>query len=173
MVTDPSDAKPGPRKTTTKKTTGSSPPRATEGDTQQQQQQQRDFKFVVEGQDKAKTTKPVAFEVLPPFQIKSPAQTHSPSQDTLGDESMDQDAPESSPTPDFERNADGKFRCSWPRCGKEFTVASRLTTHFRIHSGKPPYLCGYKDCQKAFHTVSVHFFFYFYFLLEITTINKG
>ncbi|KAK3819149.1 MAG: mszf59-1, partial [Linnemannia elongata] len=44
--------------------------------------------------------------------------------------------------------------CSWPRCGKEFTVASRLTTHFRIHSGKPPYLCGYKDCQKAFHTSS-------------------
>ncbi|OAQ34315.1 hypothetical protein K457DRAFT_68017, partial [Linnemannia elongata AG-77] len=47
-----------------------------------------------------------------------------------------------------------RFRCSWPRCGKEFTVASRLTTHFRIHSGKPPYLCGYKDCQKAFHTSS-------------------
>lgn len=35
-----------------------------------------------------------------------------------------------------------RFRCSWPRCGKEFTVASRLTTHYRIHSGKPPYLCG-------------------------------
>ncbi|KAF9154431.1 hypothetical protein BG015_000980 [Linnemannia schmuckeri] len=156
MVTDPSDAKPGPRKTATKKTTGSSPSRATEGDIQQQQQQlqQRDFKFVVEGQDKAKSTKPVAFEVLPPFQVKSPAQAQSPSQDTPGDESMDQDAPESSPTPDFERNADGKFRCSWPRCGKEFTVASRLTTHFRIHSGKPPYLCGYKDCQKAFHTSS-------------------
>ncbi|KAG0290386.1 hypothetical protein BGZ96_006142 [Linnemannia gamsii] len=150
MVTDPSDAKPGPRKTATKKTTGSSPPRAAEGDTQPQ----RDFKFVVEGQEKAKAAKPVAFEVLPPFQLKSPAQPQSPSQDTPGDESMDQDAPESSPTPDFERNADGKFRCSWPRCGKEFTVASRLTTHFRIHSGKPPYLCGYKDCQKAFHTSS-------------------
>ncbi|KAF9901447.1 hypothetical protein EC991_006095 [Linnemannia zychae] len=158
MVTDLSDAKPGPRKTSTKKTTGSSPPRATESDTQQQQQQQqqqqRDFKFVVEGQDKTKTAKPVAFEVLPPFQAKSPAQVQSPSQDTPGEEALEQDAPESSPTPDFERNADGKFRCSWPRCGKEFTVASRLTTHFRIHSGKPPYLCGYKDCQKAFHTSS-------------------
>ncbi|KAK3842778.1 MAG: hypothetical protein J3R72DRAFT_420956 [Linnemannia gamsii] len=113
MVTDPSDAKPGPRKTTTKKTTGSSPPRAIEGDTQQQpqqqQQQQRDFKFVVEGQDKAKATKPVAFEVLPPFQVKSPAHAQSPSQDTPGEESLDQDAPESSPTPDFERNADGKY----------------------------------------------------------------
>jgi uncharacterized Zn-finger protein len=52
-----------------------------------------------------------------------------------------------------------RFRCSWPRCGKEFTVASRLTTHFRIHSGKPPYLCGYKDCQKAFHTVSIFYSF--------------
>ncbi|KAG0316324.1 hypothetical protein BGZ97_007074, partial [Linnemannia gamsii] len=103
MVTDPSDAKPGPRKTATKKTTGSSPPRAAEGDTQLQ----RDFKFVVEGQEKAKAAKPVAFEVLPPFQVKSPAQTQSPSQDTPGDESMDQDAQESSPTPDFERNADG------------------------------------------------------------------
>ncbi|KAG0048378.1 hypothetical protein BGZ83_006660 [Gryganskiella cystojenkinii] len=70
------------------------------------------------------------------------------------EEAMDQDVAESSPTPDFERNSDGKFRCSWPRCGKEFTVASRLTTHYRIHSGKPPYLCGYKDCQKAFHTSS-------------------
>ncbi|KAG0277295.1 hypothetical protein BGZ95_006167 [Linnemannia exigua] len=109
MVTDPSEAKPGPRKTTTKKTTGSSPPRAIEGDIQHQQQhQQRDFKFVVEGQDKAKATKPVAFEVLPPFQVKSPAQAQSPSQDTPGEESLDQDAPESSPTPDFERNADGK-----------------------------------------------------------------
>ncbi|KAF9130065.1 hypothetical protein BGW39_003515 [Mortierella sp. 14UC] len=105
MVTDPSDAKPGPRKATTKKTTGSSPPRATESDTQQQQ---RDFKFVVEGQDKAKSTKPVAFEVLPPFQVKSPAQAQSPSQDTPGEDTLEQDAPESSPTPDFERNADGK-----------------------------------------------------------------
>ncbi|KAF9955715.1 hypothetical protein BGZ72_003474 [Mortierella alpina] len=84
--------------------------------------------------------------------LSPPPQTPSPSQDSPGDTVPDQEAQESSPTPDFERNADGKFRCSWPRCGKEFTVASRLTTHFRIHSGKPPYLCGYKDCQKAFHT---------------------
>ncbi|KAF9117191.1 hypothetical protein BGX27_000040 [Mortierella sp. AM989] len=78
----------------------------------------------------------------------------SPLQDSPGDDGSNQDSFQTSPTPDFERNADGKFRCSWPRCGKEFTVASRLTTHYRIHSGKPPYLCGYKDCQKAFHTSS-------------------
>ncbi|KAF9929883.1 hypothetical protein FBU30_001132 [Linnemannia zychae] len=158
QAVDPSDAKSGSRKTTTKKATGSSPPRTGDGGDSQHQQQhqppQKDFKFVVGGQEKSKTTKPVAFEVLPPFQVKSPSQTQSPSQDTPGDDSTDQEAPDSSPTPDFERNADGKFRCSWPRCGKEFTVASRLSTHFRIHSGKPPYLCGYKDCQKAFHTSS-------------------
>ncbi|KAF8986163.1 hypothetical protein BGZ46_008507 [Entomortierella lignicola] len=57
-------------------------------------------------------------------------------------------------TPRFERNADGKFRCSWPRCGKEFAVESRLSTHYRIHSGKPPYPCGYPGCNKAFHTSS-------------------
>ncbi|GJJ78948.1 hypothetical protein EMPS_11307 [Entomortierella parvispora] len=56
--------------------------------------------------------------------------------------------------PDLERTADGKFRCNWPRCGKEFSVAARLSTHFRIHLGKPPYLCGYKGCEKAFHTSS-------------------
>ncbi|KAF9345699.1 hypothetical protein BGX26_002865, partial [Mortierella sp. AD094] len=46
------------------------------------------------------------------------------------------------------------FRCSWPRCGKEFTVESRLSTHYRVHSGKPLYLCGYPGCNKAFHTSS-------------------
>ncbi|KAF9918884.1 hypothetical protein BX616_004621 [Lobosporangium transversale] len=57
-------------------------------------------------------------------------------------------------TPKFERNADGKFRCTWPRCGKEFPLESRLSTHYRIHSGKPPYPCGYPGCTKAFHTSS-------------------
>ncbi|KAF9582575.1 hypothetical protein BGW38_000041 [Lunasporangiospora selenospora] len=85
----------------------------------------------------------------------STPQTSDPSHCTSEELTMiDQDTAGSSPVPDFEKNADGKYRCSWPRCGKEFTVASRLTTHFRIHSGKPPYLCGYKDCQKAFHTSS-------------------
>ncbi|KAF8971952.1 hypothetical protein BGZ46_010236, partial [Entomortierella lignicola] len=78
----------------------------------------------------------------------------STTQDSPGEDSSNQESFQPSPTPDYEKNADGKFRCSWPRCGKEFTVSSRLTTHYRIHSGKPPYLCGYKDCQKAFHTSS-------------------
>ncbi|KAG0208102.1 hypothetical protein BGX28_000858 [Mortierella sp. GBA30] len=106
-----------------------------------------EIRFVMtdkDGQDKQRSQK----------QAPPTTQTQPQSQDTQGDTTTDQESQESSPTPDFERNADGKFRCSWPRCGKEFTVASRLTTHFRIHSGKPPYLCGYKDCQKAFHTSS-------------------
>ncbi|KAG0250435.1 hypothetical protein BG011_008342 [Mortierella polycephala] len=112
------------------------------------QQQQLEIRFVMS--DKDGQEKPRSQKQGP----SSTTQSHSPSQDTQAEDAADQEPAESSPTPDFEKNADGKYRCSWPRCGKEFTVASRLTTHFRIHSGKPPYLCGYKDCQKAFHTSS-------------------
>ncbi|KAH7034101.1 hypothetical protein BKA57DRAFT_187375 [Linnemannia elongata] len=54
----------------------------------------------------------------------------------------------------FERSGDGKIRCTFPRCGKEFSSESRLSTHIRIHSGKPPYPCDYPGCTKAFHTSS-------------------
>ncbi|KAF9926060.1 hypothetical protein FBU30_004281 [Linnemannia zychae] len=54
----------------------------------------------------------------------------------------------------FERSGDGKIRCTFPRCGKEFSNESRLSTHIRIHSGKPPYPCDYPGCMKAFHTSS-------------------
>ncbi|KAF9275851.1 hypothetical protein BGZ88_002091, partial [Linnemannia elongata] len=46
------------------------------------------------------------------------------------------------------------IRCTFPRCGKEFSSESRLSTHIRIHSGKPPYPCDYPGCTKAFHTSS-------------------
>ncbi|KAF9995359.1 hypothetical protein BGZ65_008987, partial [Modicella reniformis] len=97
--------------------------------------------------------------------VRSPRQSQSPSEPSpnhgqLTPESPDQQRQESgSDTSDaipttivFQRNADGKFRCTWPRCGKEFAVESRLSTHYRIHSGKPPYPCGYPGCTKAFHT---------------------
>ncbi|KAF9570038.1 hypothetical protein EC968_002300 [Mortierella alpina] len=41
--------------------------------------------------------------------LSPPPQTLSPSQDTPGDSAAVQEAQESSPTPDFERNADGKY----------------------------------------------------------------
>lgn len=41
--------------------------------------------------------------------LSPPPQTLSPSLDTQGDTAADQEAQESSPTPDFERNADGKY----------------------------------------------------------------
>ncbi|KAG0039035.1 hypothetical protein BGZ82_009939 [Podila clonocystis] len=110
-----------------------------------------EIRFVItdkDGLDKSKNVKASASS-----SVATPVTT-STSQDSQDEDTGDQDTSESSPQPDFERNAEGKYRCSWPRCGKEFTVASRLTTHFRIHNGKPPYLCGYKDCQKAFHTSS-------------------
>ncbi|KAI8355000.1 hypothetical protein B0O80DRAFT_450354 [Mortierella sp. GBAus27b] len=95
----------------------------------------------------------------------SPSKSPSEPLSTFGQttpESPDQQRQESSgdtsdtapATPKFERNADGKFRCTWPRCGKEFAAESRLSTHYRIHSGKPPYPCGYPGCTKAFHTSS-------------------
>ncbi|KAG0069102.1 hypothetical protein BGZ93_011132 [Podila epicladia] len=111
-----------------------------------------EIRFVMtdkDGLDKSKNSKASASS----SSTTTPATTSTP-QDSQDEDTGDQDTSESSPQPDFERNAEGKYRCSWPRCGKEFTVASRLTTHFRIHNGKPPYLCGYKDCQKAFHTSS-------------------
>ncbi|KAF9302844.1 hypothetical protein BGZ74_004738 [Mortierella antarctica] len=107
-----------------------------------------EIRFVItdkDGLDKSKNPKASASS----SSATTPATTSTP-QDSQDEDTGDQDTSESSPQPDFERNAEG----NWPRCGKEFTVASRLTTHFRIHNGKPPYLCGYKDCQKAFHTVS-------------------
>ncbi|GJJ77347.1 hypothetical protein EMPS_09706 [Entomortierella parvispora] len=113
-------------------------------DSEQQQQQRLEIRFVMS--DKESQEKKHA-------KHEQPSAPQAPL-DTQEDDALDQGVPESSPTPDFERNSDGKFRCSWPRCGKEFTVASRLTTHYRIHSGKPPYLCGYKGCEKAFHTSS-------------------
>ncbi|KAF9368838.1 hypothetical protein CPB97_004213 [Podila verticillata] len=111
-----------------------------------------EIRFVItdkDGLDKSKNAKASASSSL----VTTPATVSTP-QDSQDEDTGDQDTSESSPQPDFERNAEGKYRCSWPRCGKEFTVASRLTTHYRIHNGKPPYLCGYKDCQKAFHTSS-------------------
>ena len=50
-------------------------------------------------------------------------------------------------------NLKNRIRCTFPRCGKEFSNESRLSTHIRIHSGKPPYPCDYPGCTKAFHTV--------------------
>ncbi|KAF9355287.1 hypothetical protein BGX26_006767 [Mortierella sp. AD094] len=115
--------------------------------TQENESQPLEIRFVMtdkDDQDRQRNLKQA---------LTSTPKDESPSQDSPGEDGAN-DSFQSSPTPDFEKNADGKFRCSWPRCGKEFTVASRLTTHYRIHSGKPPYLCGYKDCQKAFHTSS-------------------
>ncbi len=57
--------------------------------------------------------------------LSPPPQTLSPSQDTHGDTAMDQEAQESSPTPDFERNADGKyvaFAKVGQTCGSCFSV---------------------------------------------------
>ncbi|KAF9977673.1 hypothetical protein BGZ73_005183 [Actinomortierella ambigua] len=89
-----------------------------------------------------------------PSSSSSPSSISSPTSSTAIETATSPSGSRSTETPpdepSYEKNADG----NWPRCGKEFTVASRLTTHYRIHSGKPPYLCGYKDCQKAFHTSS-------------------
>ncbi|KAF9167613.1 hypothetical protein BGX20_011552 [Mortierella sp. AD010] len=110
--------------------------------TQENESQPLEIRFVMtdkDDQDRQRNQKQA---------LTSTPKDESPSQNSPGEDGANDFQP--SPTPDFERNADG----NWPRCGKEFTVASRLTTHYRIHSGKPPYLCGYKDCQKAFHTSS-------------------
>ncbi|KAI8350479.1 hypothetical protein B0O80DRAFT_129813 [Mortierella sp. GBAus27b] len=122
--------------------------------TETDSQQPREIRFVMTehtlktSMDTSTTSSVTATATAP----SSSRNTPTPKDSTEG--ILDQaDPPQSPPTPDFEKNADGKYRCSWPRCGKEFTVVSRLTTHYRIHTGKPPYLCGYKDCQKAFHTV--------------------
>ncbi|KAF9362317.1 hypothetical protein BGX34_006405 [Mortierella sp. NVP85] len=127
-------------------------------------QQPREIRFVmtdVDGRDKqptlkqqqspetAMTSTTVSTSVLNASTLSHNSQSEKRTTDQ-GDTSSSQ--PPS--MPDFEKNADGKYRCGWPRCGKEFQIASRLTTHYRIHTGKPPYLCGYKDCQKAFHTSS-------------------
>ncbi|KAF9292541.1 hypothetical protein BGZ68_003447 [Mortierella alpina] len=77
--------------------------------------------------------------------------TSSPSTDNSSDVVS---GPDAESTPTFKRNADGKYRCTWPSCGKEFSAESRLVVHYRIHLGKPPYPCDYQGCTKAFHTSS-------------------
>ncbi|KAF9179293.1 hypothetical protein BGZ51_007017 [Haplosporangium sp. Z 767] len=72
-----------------------------ETEPQQLQQQQLEIRFVMsdkDGQEKPKNQKQSP---------SSTVQSHSPSQDTQAEDAADQEPAESSPTPDFEKNADG------------------------------------------------------------------
>ncbi|KAG0305343.1 hypothetical protein BGZ98_004277 [Dissophora globulifera] len=142
--TDQSESKPTSAALKKKHLQKGSPASSTLPETESQPLEIRFVMTDKDGQDRNKAQKPASSMSAP--------HAPSPPLDTQTEDTTVQES--SHGTPHFEKNADGKFRCSWPRCGKEFTVASRLTTHYRIHSGKPPYLCGYKDCQKAFHTSS-------------------
>ena len=41
------------------------------------------------------------------------------------------------------------FKCPFPNCKKKYSIQSRLQVHYRIHSGKKPFVCTF--CSKAFN----------------------
>ena len=41
------------------------------------------------------------------------------------------------------------FKCPFPNCKKKYSIQSRLQVHYRIHSGKKPFICTF--CSKAFN----------------------
>ncbi|KAF9436021.1 hypothetical protein BGZ76_005010 [Entomortierella beljakovae] len=53
--------------------------------------------------------------------------------------------------PRFERSVDGKFRCTWPRCGKEF-ASSSLSHHRVVHSDQNlrPFVCRHDRCGATY-----------------------
>ncbi|KAF9434466.1 hypothetical protein BGZ76_007972 [Entomortierella beljakovae] len=109
-----------------------------------------EIRFVItdkDGQDKQRSQKQ---------STTSTQKDKSPSRDSPGDDTASQESSQSSPTPDFERNADGNYIIPTPRvtvkCDASADTSSSLSHHRVVHTDQNlrPYVCRHNRCGATY-----------------------